>query len=83
MSVMNSLSCFKGIRPLFGAFELVLALLEPDYFLLAILDISLGISVFRIGDWTKLLKLEYTFVLIGVKPIWSSCLIIFYTYELI
>jgi hypothetical protein len=81
MSVMNSLSCFKGMRPLFGAFELVLALL--DYFLLAILDMSLGISVFRIGDWTKLLKLEYTFVLIGVKPIWSSCLIIFYTYELI
>ena len=81
MSVMNSLSCFKGMRPLFGAFELVLALL--DYFLPAILDMSLGISVFRIGDWTKLLKLEYTFVLIGVKPIWSSCLIIFYTYELI
>lgn len=50
MSEMNSFSCFKGIRPLFGAFELVLGLLEPDYFLLASLDGSFGISLPRTGD---------------------------------
>ena len=58
MSEMNSFSCFKGMRPFFGAFELTRGLLEPDCFLLAILDFSFGMSLLLTGDWTKLLKLE-------------------------